>query len=537
MNRKNEQSRPIYADGRSPSGRATTPPLSPEAVAFGAPLRPWHLPYAELGDCVSTRLRAGGRLGLFTARQETVSGRVALVLLVLDTAHQSIELWETLPDTPDGTFHSLTPQIPQAHWFERAISDFFGLTPLGHPRLKSLILHEAWPAEFYPLREPATLLPEDIQKRRDYRFMTVRGEGVYEIPVGPIHAGIIEPGHFRFSCLGEVIQNLEIRLGYQHRGVEQHLTRIPWQRARFVAEAASSDTSAGNAWAHAMAIEHLLGITPPQRAAMLRALALEIERIASHLGDLGGICNDIGFAAGATTFSILRGQALGLGEQLTGARFLTGYIIPGGVASDLFPPRREAMSLAVQELAAAFLRALPLLLENAGALERMEGTGIVRPSLARDFGLVGPAGRASGVAYDVRRALQQAPYHALPWDIAVATEGDVLARVRIRIEETRTSLALLQTLLASLPEQGAYRMVLPATLPPQQAGVGIVEAWRGELIHLVMTDATGRITRYCIKDPSFNNWTGLAIAARGQLVADFPLCNKSFGLSYSGNDL
>jgi Ni,Fe-hydrogenase III large subunit len=403
--------------------------------------------------------------------------------------------------------------------------------------LKSLILHDAWPEGFKPLRDLPPTLCEEAPRRHDYRFLTVRGEGVYEIPVGPIHAGIIEPGHFRFSCLGEVIQNLEIRLGYQHRGVEQQLTEVPWQRARFLAEAASSDTSAGNAWAHAMAIEHLLEVAPPLLAQHLRALALEIERVASHLGDLGGICNDIGFAAGAVAFGCLRGRALGLGERLTGSRFLTSYIVPGGVLRGLSTPVREDMAGETRELTTAFARATPLLLENPGALERMEGTGKVRVSLARDFGLVGPAGRASGVAYDVRQAFRQEPYYTLSWEVAAAMTGDVLARVRIRVDETRTSLALIQSLLAWLPRQEEYRVPVPNALPPERVGVGVVEAWRGELIHLIFTDTTGRISRYCIKDPSFNNWTGLAIAARGQLVADFPLCNKSFGLSYSGNDL
>jgi Ni,Fe-hydrogenase III large subunit len=380
-------------------------------------------------------------------------------------------------------------------------------------------------------------MPEASSVRRQYRFLTVRGEGVYEIPVGPIHAGIIEPGHFRFSCLGEVIQNLEIRLGYQHRGVEQQLTEVPWQQARFLAEAASSDTSIGNAWAHAMALEQILGIVPPPGAWNLRALALEIERLASHIGDLGGICSDIGFAAGTALFGCLRGRALGLGEQLTGTRFQTAYILPGGVARGLATPRRDEMARAIQEVATEFERSIPLLMDNPGTLERMEKIGTVRPSLARDFGLVGPAGRASGVDYDVRQVFHQEPYNSLAWQAATADEGDVLARVRIRVEEVRTSLLLAGALLDRISDTEAFRVPVPDRLRPHRVGVGMVEAWRGELIHLVFTDGEGRISRYAVKDPSFNNWTGLAIAARGQLVADFPLCNKSFSLSYSGNDL
>lgn len=511
------------------------PPTAPDDRE--SPLTPIPVSLADLPERLTAAIKQGSRLALLTARQAPGNGRFALVSLILHPENHAVAIWETLLDSPDGRFPSLTPKVPQAHWFERALYDFFGLKPEGHPRFKSVILHEAWPEGFHPLRETDLVVPESAPARSDYKFLTVRGEGVYEIPVGPIHAGIIEPGHFRFSCLGEVIQNLEIRLGYQHRGIEQQLTQIPWRHARFLAEAASSDTSAGNAWAHAMALEQILAVMPSPQAQYLRALALEIERVASHLGDLGGICSDIGFAAGAAAFGCLRGRALGLGERLTGSRFLTAYILPGGVARRLEPDRRDGLLQETERLAAAFVEAEPMLMDNPGALERMEETGRVRPSLARDFGLVGPAGRASGVDYDVRQALQQEPYSSLDWQAASADVGDVLARVHIRVQEIFTSLALIPSLLNRLLDKAEWRIPIPETLPPDRVGVGIVEAWRGELIHLIFTDGEGHIARYCIKDPSFNNWTGLAIAARGQLVADFPLCNKSFGLSYSGNDL
>ncbi|HLK55680.1 MAG TPA: NADH-quinone oxidoreductase subunit C [Chthonomonadaceae bacterium] len=495
------------------------------------------VPLADLEARLGEALQQGSRLGLLTARQISDRPDFALMTLLLHPAEGGMALWETPLESHAQTFPSLTSRSPQAHWFERAIYDFFGIRPEGHPRFKSVILHEAWPEGFHPLRDAYASAPNDGDAPRRYKFLTVQGEGVYEIPVGPIHAGIIEPGHFRFSCLGEVIQNLEIRLGYQHRGVERQLCEIPWKRARFLAEAASSDTTAGNAWAHAMAMEQILGITPSPTAQTLRALALEIERVASHLGDLGGICNDIGFAAGAATFGCLRGRALGMGERLTGSRFQTAYILPGGVVRNLQPERRDDLLRETEALETAFAQAAPLLMENPGALERMEGTGKVRPSLARDFGLVGPAGRASGAAYDVREAFRQVPYASLTWQVASAEEGDVLARVRIRVQETHASLGLIANLATSLSEEEEVKVTVPTALPPDRVGVGVVEAWRGELIHLVFTDAAGHISRYTIKDPSFNNWTGLAIAARGELVADFPLCNKSFGLSYSGNDL
>jgi Ni,Fe-hydrogenase III large subunit/Ni,Fe-hydrogenase III component G len=532
-------------------------------------------------------LVGGWRLGLLTARRLPEPGAFALMTVVLNPANGACELWETPLPSGAHSFPSITPRIPQAHWFERAIHDFFGLRPEGHPRFKSLILHEAWPAGFHPLRELATtsssnepgdnpILSPSFSKEglgevtpriaeptintdnvpltpppyegggwgevsssaRSYQFLHVAGEGVYEIPVGPIHAGIIEPGHFRFSCLGEIIQNLEIRLGYQHRGIEQRLTEIPWRHARYLAEAASSDTSAGNALAHALAIEQVLNVSPAPMAIWLRAIALEIERVACHLGDLGGLCGDIGFTGMAASFSRLRGIALGMAERLSGSRYLTAYVIPGGVAHPPDPLCRDDLGRAIKDLTAKFRRAAPLLMDNPGAQERMIGTGRVKHSLAADFGLVGPAGRASGIDYDVRAAFHQEPYQSTDWKIApVAGTGDVLARAEIKVREVQASLAFIRSALWQVPDHGEHCTALPPSLPPNAAGIGIVEAWRGELIHLILTDEKGRISRYAIKDPSFNNWTGLAIAVRGQLVADFPLCNKSFGLSYSGNDL
>jgi Ni,Fe-hydrogenase III large subunit len=267
---------------------------------------------------------------------------------------------------------------------------------------------------------------------------------------------------------------------------------------------------------------------------------MEIERIASHIGDFGGICADIGFSGGNALFSRLRGQTLGLGEMLTGARFMTSYVLPGGVKRA--PPQQicERLTKEIETLEQNIVGAIPALLDNSGALARMENVGRVRQSTARDFGLVGPAGRASGIDYDVRRDFRQEPYSELNWNSAKGEGGDVYSRVKIRADEIRASLAILRDLAGIVKELNADRenlvLELPESLPSQQYGVGIVESWRGELIHLVYTSENG-ISRYAIKDPSFNNWTGLAIAVRGQLVADFPLCNKSFNLSYSGNDL
>ncbi len=473
----------------------------------------------NLGVTIKKMLtRHGWRLGHMTARNQ-VDGTLAIEVLLLDTNSGNTEIVVSplCPDTIE--YPSLTACIPSAHWAERAIGDFFGLRAIGHPRWKSLILHN-----------------DDDDDIEHYRFMQVQGEGVHEIPVGPIHAGIIEPGHFRFSCLGEIITNLEIRLGYQYRGIERRLTEIPWQQSHYLAESASSDTAAGNALAHAVAIEQMLGIAPPPRASVLRTMSLEIERLANHIGDMGGLSADIGYSAGSAIFARLRGATLGLGEILTGTRMQRWYIVPGGVSSDIDDAAISLLSTSLARIASQVKKFIPLILSHQGVIERMEGTGKLPPELAREFGIVGPAGRASGSSYDARTKFSHGiyPEHA-PIPVS-RTAGDALARAQIRGDEIMSSLSLLEGMLDTIP-QSQISVDIPATLPADCAGIGIVEAWRGELIHWITTDANGHISRYAIKDPSFNNWTGLAIAVRGNLVADFPLCNKSFNLSYSGNDL
>lgn len=475
----------------------------------------------------------GWRFGHETARMNSEGG-LSLEVLLLDTTGGGGTVLSAL--IPEGTteYPSLTPYVPAAHWAERAIGDFFGLKAEGHPRWKSLILHEAWPADLTPLRDDSSGKSERILDR--YEFMEVHGEGVHEIPVGPIHAGIIEPGHFRFSCLGEIITNLEIRLGYQHRGVERRLTEMPWQQARFLAESASSDTTIGNALAHAVAIEQILGIVPPPRAQALRTIALELERISNHVRDFGGLSGDIGYSVGAATFACLRGSVIALSELLSGTRFQRAFVLPGGVARDIDDTCRSEFAQALSELTSKTIDTLPLLLENPAVIERMEGTGRLSPSLAKEFGIVGPAGRASGSGYDARTAFRHGVFPEQELVPARRESGDVLARAQVRGDEIIASLSLIAQLLELLPDS-PVKAEIEDSLPPGRVGVGVVEAWRGELIHWITTDSEGRIQRYAVRDPSFSNWTGLSIAVRGNLVADFPLCNKSFNLSYSGNDL
>lgn len=482
---------------------------------------------AERANCVRTWLHENkGRIGLITS----IDGK-QLITLSLDPKTGTAKCWET--PVEGERYHSLTNVIPQCHWFERSVWDLFALYPEGHPRLKHNLLHEPYHPELAPLSKSHST--RQTAEHRSFTPLEVKGEGIYEIPVGPIHAGIIEPGHFRFSCLGEIVLNLEIHLGYVHRGVEKRLTELPWKQTRFLAEAAASDTAAANALAHAIAVESLFEKEVPTRASFLRTLSLEIERVAMHIADVGGIAGDIGFLAISSSLSRLRGNALRLGELLTGTRFQRAFICPGGVVTD---PEHNLSKLrqAARQLRKDVAEVVHMLLNNQVAHDRMEDIGRVSPNLANEFGLVGIAARASDVHYDARRHFQHGVYPSRAPAIAVAHNGDIYCRAMVRIAEMENSLALIDDLIDDIPAGDVF-IDLGKHLPANATAAAIVEAHRGELIHLIMTDGQNKISRYAIKDPSVNNWTGLAIAIRNNLVADFPLLNKSFSLSYSGHDL
>lgn len=488
------------------------------------------LPVAERSAAIIAALQEDGcRLGLISS----IDGS-QLITVMLNTGKGTAACWET--PLVGTKYHSLTSAVPQCHWFERATWDMFGLQPEGHPRLKHILLHEPYALFPYPLN---TVLQGEaaLADERRFKFLEVKGQGVYEIPVGPIHAGIIEPGHFRFSCLGELIVNLEIHLGYVHRGVEKRLTAVPWKQARFVAEAAASDSAVAHSLAHAIALESIMDSRPSLRAQQLRTLALEIERIAMHVCDLGGLAADIGFLAISSAMARLRGDALRAAELLTGSRLQRGFVLPGGIAFD--PDRKlSAIRRQLHSLKVNLKPVTEMFLGNQVACDRFEKIGRVSAALAKAFGLVGVVGRASGISYDCRHHFEHGVFPAVKPEIAVDSNGDILSRTKIRIAELNSSFQITEEIFDSISmSSSVIDTSLPAILPGGRAGMGIVESHRGELIHAVFTAADGNIERYAIKDASFNNWTGLAIAVRNNLVADFPLCNKSFSLSYAGHDL
>ncbi|MBS1992491.1 MAG: NADH-quinone oxidoreductase subunit C [Cyanobacteria bacterium SZAS LIN-3] len=484
----------------------------------------------DLTKQIRERLSKGSseRLGLLTS----INGGQLAVLLLNPTAGTC-----SLIESPieNNTYKSFTSTYAQFHWFERSTFDMFGIVAEGHPRFKHLVLHEQYAKDFYPLRQIP--LPEGFHSpiERQYQFLEVKGEGVYELPVGPIHAGVIEPGHFRFSCFGETIVNLEIRLGFLHRGVEKRLTEVPWQKAHFVAEAVATDTACANALAHAEAIESIAQVEVPERAKFLRSIALEIERLAVHIIDVGGMCTDIGLLGISATMGRLRGNALRMGDLISGSRFLRGFIIPGGVRK-VDERRLGEIKAGCQQLRKDLKPVIRMFLENQMAIERMQNVGSISYSLANEFGLVGVGARAAGINYDVRQHFPHGKYPEYAPLPVVEKGGDILAREKVRIGEIWSTLDTIERLIDNIPH-GEERIDLPRELPKMAWGVGIVEAYRGELIHMISTDMNGNIRRYAIKDPSFDNWTAISIGIRNQLIADFPLVNKSFALSYGGNDL
>lgn len=474
--------------------------------------------------------KENARTGLMTS----ISGQ-EIVLLLLDPVNSCSQL--VCAELNGKSYSSLANHIPQLHWFERSIKDMFDLTPSNHPRLRSNFTQKAFDAHLIPLRKGTDNIIENSD--RNFKFMKVLGDGIYEVPVGPVHAGIIEPGHFRLSCLGEYIQNLELRFGFLHRGLEKNILETPWQKVRFQAEAASSDTACANAFAHAMAIESLLQIEVSKQDALCRNAALELERAAMHIFDLGGMALDLGCQGVATTLSRLRGTALGLAEQLSGSRFMRGYIKPGGVSKRSKPDFIE-LQKSIDSLNSECNYVINWFLENAQVVERLSQVGKVSHNLALDFGLVGVVARASGISTDVRKEFATTYFQSKLHRVALETSGDCLARTKIRAAELSNSLEMLKSFFEELNEfsfENSKSIVLTENLPGNSIAFGITESFRGELIHFIKTDDEGKIERYAIKDPSFNNWTGMAICARGNLLADFPVCNKSFALSYSGHDL
>ena len=470
----------------------------------------------------------GGRLlSLFgVPAEDAKTVRLYAVLSAADSGGYAL----IATDVAD-TYPALTPECAQANGFEREIAEQWGVVPEGHPWLKPIRYHrsyrgktDAWGRTAADPIEPCVT---------DY--FTVQGEEVHEVAVGPVHAGIIEPGHFRFQCHGENVMHLEISLGYQHRGIERALAGGPTPRTVHFMETLAGDTTIGHTLAYCQALESLAGCGVSVRAEEMRGVALELERLANHTGDLGALAGDVGYLPTASFCGRLRGDWLNLTALACGSRFGRGWVRPGGMGFDLDAVRCGEMIERVEKAFRDVKGAVELLWDTPSVMARFEETGALTPELSESLGMVGPAARACGVKRDVRFEYPSGIFRFFNMPVATWHTGDVFARAYVRWEEINHSVAFIRERLSSLSDGPARCELGP--LKPNSITVSLVEGWRGEICHTVLTDGEGRIAAYKVVDPSFHNWMGLAMALRNQQISDFPLCNKSFNLSYCGHDL
>ena len=443
----------------------------------------------------------------------------------------------TLWCTPDGgSAPSVDGIFSSASWYERKIRDLFGIDFPDAFDQRRLVLHECYPEGFHPLKKsvknepfpPLTTVPPE-----DYQFMPVEGKGVYQIPVGPVHAGIIEPGHFRFSVVGETVVNLEVRMFYKHRGIEKLAEGKRPDECVAVAEAVSGDESVANALGFALAIERIAGVAVPERAEYLRTIYAELERIHAHLGSMAGMLVDVAYPVGASRFTVLREEIFRLNRDLTGSRFMRGAVRIGGVGADPSDDRLRALSYFLPGAGERFRESLRVVLASPTAIDRFATTGVIEPRLVRPLHLTGPAARASGSVRDVRRDHPYGAYVDLPIPMRMLTGGDVLARFSLRASEVIDSLAMLRSCLERLPD-GPVTADLGDV--PDGYARAMVESARGQNVHLVRV-REGVIDRYSVRTASFCNWQAIQHAVMGNIVADFPVINKSLDLSYAGTDL
>jgi len=433
---------------------------------------------------------------------------------------------------------SHTPYFPAANRLERHLQDMLGIGFLDHPDDRRWTRHQAWPEGVYPLRRdfpPGGEDPKRAPADSDYPFGRILGSCVYQIPVGPVHAGIIEPGHFRFQAVGEEVLRLEARLGYVHKGIEKIAVGRDAAGLARLAGRISGDTTVAHTWAACIAMERAAGVQVPPLALTLRAILAERERIGNHLGDIGAICNDVGFAFAQMQFSRLREDWLRSNQAAFGHRLLMDIVVPGGVCYDLAAQDQDALQSQNEILSRELDDLLPILEDHSSLEDRLVDTGNLASDQAQQLGVTGYVGKASGQDYDVRRDHGYAPYDELEVSSPCRSEGDVAARLQVRADEIRASLTLLDQLMRRL-SPGPISVPWPGVVANRQ-GIGLVEGWRGEILSFVRFDESGKVARFFPRDPSWFSWPALERLIDGNIVPDFPVCNKSVNASYSGHDL
>jgi Ni,Fe-hydrogenase III large subunit/Ni,Fe-hydrogenase III component G len=476
---------------------------------------------------------SGGRLVALWGAQRPDDVAAFSIYAAYATA-QGLSILDLHVPEADCAYPDLSGLFHPAGRMQRAVRDLLGLSAAEAADARPWLRHAAWRESEYPLRREFDPAASHEQPAGPYPFVRVEGEGVHEIPVGPIHAGIIEPGHFRFSVVGEKVLRLEERLGYAHKGIDRRFQDFTVDTGHRLAGRCSGDSTVAYAWAYAQAAESVLAVVVPPRARWLRALMLESERIANHLGDLGALGNDAAFGFALTHFSRLREDWLRACDRAFGHRLMMDRVVPGGVAGDLAGESRRRIAFLSEAVEREARTMRDIYDEHSGLQDRFITAGRVTPDLARALGLVGLAGRASGQARDLRVDFPAEPYDRLSVKIATHPAGDVAARVRVRYEELFESLRLVRAIVDGLPE-GDVRVELPDARAGA-FGVGWVEGWRGEVFVAIEAGEANRIRRAHAHDPSWQNWPVVEHAIMGNIVPDFPLINKSFNLSYSGPD-
>lgn len=507
--------------------------LRPTTLPGAVPVRRVRVDSDQLRAVCTTVAAEGGLLQALWGSDECDRGGGFLLYVAMQDAGGLI-VAELPVAAADSGFPNLADIFPAADRMQRAVDDLLGLHAWSGDS-RPWLRHAAWPVDYFPLRRDAVEPESAIAKDEHYWFVPVSGEGVHEIAVGPVHAGIIEPGHFRFSVVGEKVLRLEERLGYTHKGIERRFQGLTLAAGQKLAARVSGDSAVAYSWAYCMAAESILRVTPPARALALRALCLERERIANHLGDLGALGNDAGFAVGLAQFSRLKEDVLRGNERALGARYLMDAVTPGGMAVDLSEEHRRALLDAIPALVAEIGTLREIYDDHAGLQDRFNGAGRAEPELARKLGLIGLAGRASGQSWDLRADHPHAPYDALDVRMCGQLDGDVAARVAIRFDETLESLRLCETILKGTPAGEVRTSLPPAT--SGRLGIGWIEGWRGPVLVALEVGEDGLVRRCHPHDPSWQNWPVLEHAVIGNIVPDFPLINKSFNLAYSGADL
>jgi len=469
----------------------------------------------EFRNTVSELIQNGNRMIALTPVDKSDPRKI--IAVIADSSSSMISV--VGGDFSNGKleFESWANEFPQTHYFECELSENYNYVPVNHPWLR-------------PVRKQNVIL-----ENKPYQFFKLEGEEVHEVAVGPIHAGVIEPGHFRFQCHGELVYNLEINLGYQHRGVEKLFLQANPNQRIILSESIAGDTTIGNTFAHCSAIESLSHTQLGLRAEIIRTITAEIERIAMHLSGLGGLANDIGFALPASSYGRLRTLAINSLASICGSRFGRGLFIYGGVRFDLNDEIKNIVINNLKIIQNDVQQINEYLFSSVGALSRFEETGIVRKDLAQSVGLVGLAARSSGLEEDARIHFPYSAYRYNPISMITLSTGDVFARARLRAMEIEEALRFIFDQVENLP-QGEIKSEV-RNVAANSGVISIIEGWRGEIAHIVFTDQNRNLMNYKIKDPSFNNWYGLSLALRETAISDFPLCNKSFDLSYAGHDL